>query len=249
MKIKLYIVTYNNSFVLNKTLNSLFKTKEYSNIEVIIINNHTNFKCNYNVNVKHNIVRPDFSTGHLARDWNCAIIDGFKNLQNPDCDIVITSQDDMVFSENWVNKLLKYHETYNFITSSWGDGFCSYLPESIINVGLWDERFNTIEYQEADYFNRQKLFNKDKCSINDFHHNRILNPLFKNDDDSFVKRASDELPTRKPSKHNFNLLKSKYDEPLEFRDNLSYKNKQTILYPYFEKDIMNINEKYEIPEE
>lgn len=243
MKIKLYIVSYNNEVTLNDTLRSLFDSNIY-NTEITIINNHSNFKVSYPVNVIHNSVRPDFSTGHLARDWNCAIINGFKTLKSPDCEILITCQDDTVFANNWLDQTIEYHKTYNFISAGWGDGFCSYLPEAIMNVGLWDERFNTIEYQEADYFNRQKIFNQEKCSINDFHHNRVHNPLFKQEEKSFIWRTSDIGTFRKPSEYNYALLKSKYGRPLEFYENKSYENKQTILYPYFEKDILKLDQIY-----
>ncbi len=97
MKLKIYIVTFDGEKHLNHNLNSLFNSqyfkKENIHCEVNIINNHSNFNINEKfknkVSVLHNVLRPDFSTGHLARNWNQAIINGFKNLNNPDCDILI----------------------------------------------------------------------------------------------------------------------------------------------------------------
>jgi hypothetical protein len=107
MKIKHYIVTYNNNEVLNISLESIFNTLckyDRDEYKVYIINNHSNFlidpKFEAYVEVLHNMVRPDFSTGHLSRNWNQSIINGFADLSNPDCDIVITSQNDCIFIDN-----------------------------------------------------------------------------------------------------------------------------------------------------
>lgn len=250
--IKLYIITYNNQKSLNNTLLSLFSS-EINNLQVNIINNHSNFtKPNFPVNIIHNSVRPDFSTGHLARDWNCAILNGFKSLTNPDCDILITCQNDTVFNPNWLKRLLELHKTYNFVSAAPGDGFCSYTPNCVKEVGLWDERFNSIEFQEADYFNRQKLFNSYFASINDFHHNRLLNTFLNSEDDqSFVYRSDftdREIHNTSHQNHDYNLalLKHKYGaRALDFHVFSTYQNKQTILYPYFEKDIIDLRQKYE----
>jgi hypothetical protein len=260
--IKIYIVTYNNNKALNNTLESLLSSDlTKCRYEINIINNHTNFnldqKFNF-VNVMHNIVRPNFSTGHLARDWNCAIINGFKSLLNPDCDLVITCQNDTNFNYNWFDQLIDWHKDYYFISACPGDGFCSYQVDAIKRVGLWDERFNSIEFQEIDYFNRQKLFNEKWCSINDFHHKRILNPKVPGEysstgefDKTFVWRSNlldEKIHATSHHNHdmNFALLKSKYDNALDFYNFSNYKNKQTVLYPYFEKDILGLNEKYEM---
>lgn len=182
MKLKLFIVTYQNSPDLIANLNSLFNSNwQGHHLEINIINNHSNFYLPSNllnrVKVWHNILRPDFSTGHLSRNWNQAIINGFKSLKNPDCDIVCTCQDDTIFEPDWAFKLIEYHNQFSFIQMGVGDNFCSYLPSAVENIGLWDERFCGIGYQEADYFLRAWLYNRDKSSINDEFHKRILNPL------------------------------------------------------------------------
>lgn len=256
MKIKIYIVTYNNNNALNNTLDSLFTTiTDNHNIFIYLINNHSNLYINNDysnkIHIIHNSVRPDFSTGHLARDWNCAIINGFQDLNNPNCDILVTCQNDSVFSPSWLDKLILWHEKYSFISACPGDGFCSYTVDSVKNVGLWDERFNSIEFQEADYFNRQKIFNRNNASINDFHHNRVLNKILLNEEDrSFVSRSfltDYKIHDISHTNHdyNFTLLNSKYRFPLDYYNFNSYNNKQTILYPYFEKNILDLSSKYE----
>lgn len=182
MKIKHYIVTYNNEEVLNKSLESLLPVLEkYSKEEyqLFIINNHSNFKIHPKfepfVSVLHNMTRPDFSTGHLARNWNECIINGFKDLDNPDCDILITSQNDCEFDGDFIPNLIQLHKKYSFIQFGAGDHFISYTSESIKKVGLWDERFCNIGYQEADYFLMQMLYNTNGSTINDYKHKRVHN--------------------------------------------------------------------------
>jgi uncharacterized protein YkvS len=81
MKIKQYIVTYNNKIQINNCLESIFSklsNEELSILDVYIINNHSNLdideKYLNRVTILNNDLRPDFSTGHLSRNWNQAII-------------------------------------------------------------------------------------------------------------------------------------------------------------------------------
>ena len=87
---------------------------ELKNLKTNDIQNFINEKFS-DVGVIHNSVRADFSTGHLARDWNCAIINGFKSLTNPDCDILVTCQNDTLFNPTWIEQLIEYHKKYCFI--------------------------------------------------------------------------------------------------------------------------------------
>jgi len=150
MKIKIFIVTYQGENHLRDNLRSLFSghNDEFNEIEVNIINNHSEFKIDKEfqglVNVYHNTLRPDFSTGHLARNWNQAIINGFKSLVNPDCELLITSQDDVIWKSDWYSTLTEIMQKYTFYTSGNGDAFCCYRAEAIRNIGLWDERFCTL---------------------------------------------------------------------------------------------------------
>lgn len=188
MKIKQYIVTYKNAFQLNKCLGTIFNgltQEELSKLELFVINNHSEFRIDESfkdkVTVLHNMTRPDFSTGHLSRDWNAAIINGFKDLNNPDCDIVITNQDDTEFKPNYINELIELHKTYDFIQLGVGDQVISYTPDAIKKIGLWDERCCNIGFQEMEYFIRVILYHPEKSTINDWRHNRIHNPFTGNE--------------------------------------------------------------------
>lgn len=181
MKIKIYFVTYKEEKVLNDTLTSFYDTYKNKISDVNIINNFSNLEIDKfkGINILNNSLRPDFSTGHLSRNWNQAIIHGFKDLSNPDCDLLIHCQNDVIFMDNWVDKLLNIHldKKYNFFATGAGDCFCSYTVDAIKDIGIWDERYCGIGYQEADYFIRAAYHSGDKVSINDFGHRRAINPI------------------------------------------------------------------------
>lgn len=198
MKIKIYILTYNDGSSLNQNLQTLYDNMGDSTghqIEVNVINNHSSFYLDPKfdkVNVLHNVLRPDWSTGHLARSWNQAFLLGFRSLSQPDCDLLITIQDDMVWSPDWLKGLLTIHQKYDFYTCSWGDAFCSYTPEAVKKIGMWDERFCNIGYQEGDYFLRALMYNKERSSINDTGVGRVLNPINMNGEPYDVPPAATE---------------------------------------------------------
>ena len=176
---KLYIITYNRPKALNETLENLDHTDFTGN--TIIINNHPNFqiasKFAKRVHVLHNMVRPDCSMGNLSENYNQAIIHGFKSLQKPDTDIVVHIQDDCILHKNWCSYLKFLHKTYTFVVGKYGDNIVSYTPEAIKKIGLWDENFCGIQHKEADYWIRALIWNKEKSSINDVLHNRLLNSI------------------------------------------------------------------------
>jgi len=180
-KIKVYIVTYKRSDILNDTLDKLFKSdfSDLENTEVNIINNHTDFylepRFENKVNVLHNTLRPDWSNGNLAENWNQALINGFKDLNKPDCEYVVTMQNDTSVHLNWCSNLLKMHEKFNFIVGRYGDNLVSYTPEAVKKIGIWDENFFGVQYKEADYWLRALIFNKQKSCINDTLHGIELN--------------------------------------------------------------------------
>ena len=179
--IKIYIVTYKRTDVLNETLEILFKSdfSEIENTEVNIINNHTDFNLDKKfinkVNVLHNVLRPDWSNGNLSENWNQALLDGFRDLNNPDAQYVVTMQNDTVVDKNWCKNLLKMHKNFSFIVGQYGDNLVSYTAEAVKKIGIWDENFTGIQYKEADYWIRALIFNKEKSCINDTLHGLELN--------------------------------------------------------------------------
>lgn len=182
-KVSLWIVTYNNKHDLHENLTSLFDTWDSSlvDLQVNIINNHSNFSLNSyfinKVHVWHNILRPDNSLGHLSRNYNQALMHGFVDLNNPAHDYVITSQDDEIWQPLWCMNFLQQMQTYTFVTHQAGDGVVCYAPEAVKKIGLWDERFVPSFYHECDYFLRALIYNKAHSSINDHHHARVVNPV------------------------------------------------------------------------
>jgi len=179
--IKIYIVTYKRSDILNDTLDKLFSSNfvNYDNTEVNIINNHSEFYLNpqhkSRVNVLHNTLRPDWSNGNLSENWNQALINGFKDLSNPDCKYLVTMQNDTSVHPDWCSNLLKMHEKFDFIVGKYGDNLVSYTADAVRKIGIWDENFFGVQYKEADYWIRALIFNKDKSCINDTLHGIELN--------------------------------------------------------------------------
>lgn len=261
MLIKHFIVTYNNNDILNRSLETLKPTLEaYDNTiyQLFIIDNHSNIKIDDyfkdRVTIIHNQIRPDFSTGHLTRNWNQSIINGFVSLKSPDCDIVITSQNDTTFTPYFLTEIINLHKTYDLIQLGAGDTFMSYTPNAIRKIGMWDERFCNIGYQESDYFFRAYRYLNEKSSINDFYHGRVHNPINnKVLTDEFqtghLRGEQSHLESLKYHKYQLNFYLYKWHSTLDdihstslYWDDLGKfkyiepKIESYIYYPYFEKD-------------
>jgi hypothetical protein len=150
-----------------------------------VINNHERLSLPEKYNstiVLDNMVRARNSRGHLAHDWNTALIHGFQSLANPASDIVVLLQGDAIVTPDWASKLWQYHtvQNFSFVQSGTGDEAHSYTAEGVRKIGLWDERFPGIGHQEADYFLRAILWNRESTSLNDHPHHRVHHslPLF-----------------------------------------------------------------------
>lgn len=181
MKIRVFIVTYNRPALLKNAVRSLYASDlTEHDWKIFIINNYKTITLGLpldEVTVLNNVCRPDFSTGHLARNWNQALLFGFENLDKPASDIVVGIQDDTEVTSNFCSILEKAHQKYNFISAGAGDEFFSCNAACVKTVGMWDERFNSIMYQEADYFLRCIIQNRARASIADFRHGRTWNLL------------------------------------------------------------------------
>ena len=118
-KIKLYIATYKRNEVLAETLDCLFESDftEVCNGEVFVLSNHTSIKIEDRhkdkVKVIRNEGRPDWSNGNLSESWNQALVHGFKDLKKPDCDYVVTFQNDALVDKNWCSNVIKFHEKFD----------------------------------------------------------------------------------------------------------------------------------------
>ena len=254
-KIKHYIVTYNNNEVLETCLRSIFATdaKQHER-SVFVINNHSNIfipnDLKSKVTVLDNQVRPDFSTGHLSRNWNQAIINGFVSIDKPDADIIICSQNDTEFGADYLEKIIHHHYSYDLVSYGGGDNCISYTPNAIRRVGLWDERFCNIGYQEADYFLRALKYLGDKASINDVEHSRIHNPVDNGAVLKTITGAGRGCEHNRASTHHHKqsdlMFKAKWGiQSHTWDDNTVYAKEKIlsfVLYPYFEFAIETLEE-------
>lgn len=273
MKIKAYFVTYDNDLELNKTLKSFEKSgiKKYD-CEITVINNFKDAPVilddiNLPIKVVTNQTRPSFSTGHLARNWNECLIEGFKSVDEPDADIVILSQNDVEYNEDVIDTLIEYHQKYSFISYGCGDAFHSYTIDAIRSVGLWDERFCNIGWQDCDYFLRQLIYNKEHSSINDPLHHRVHNRIhfdfvdferfsgFNRADPHHMKslehhNTSMNVFIKKwgygiPGVHWEGQIKVDigYNTALEITPDFVLKSPQWMMYPFFESKIPDLKNK------
>ena len=180
--LKIFILTYKAPIDLARNLKTLFESNAlFEDIEVNIINNHSDIfevpeEYKNRVIIHNQTLRANWGCGTPARDWNQAMVLGFKNLNDPDCNQIILCQDDAVWDSDWKQRLDHIHRRYDFYQCSWGDCFISVLPSAIKKIGLFDERMCTLGYYEGDFLLRAWIYNRDTSSINDYHHKRILNP-------------------------------------------------------------------------
>lgn len=188
-KIKVYAVRYKedvdiflNKFYSDSTVESDIND---SSLQLFIINNYGKLDEKNNNKDKvtyifNNEIRPNFSTGHLSRNWNQAIINGFVDLDNPDCDAVVCMQIDAYLDKEWyqkVKKIVTENDDIHYFCCGNGDECQVFKPAIIKKVGLFDERFCSIFYQEADYFLRAMLNAPQNTVFLDFKHLRVFNEI------------------------------------------------------------------------
>jgi hypothetical protein len=259
--IKLFIVTHRGKDVLHTLLDSVFQSDitKYD-FWIYIINNHSEFeihkKFSYeNITILHNNMRPDWSAGFSSRCWNQSIIYGFNSLLKPSSKIVCHVQDDSEFLPNWASNIIKFHKEYSFITFGHGDQFCSYTPESVKKIGMWDERFCSLGYHEGDYFYRAVSHNANESSINDAFHGRYWNECPNKVLKETITGIKANRPGRVESGKYCDTSKSLFFEkwgckpypwpspvcPNEFRKTSLISN--FVYYPFFEKDVYDLNGK------
>lgn len=213
--IKVYIVTYKKTEVLNRNLKSLWSsTSNLSSLFVTVLSNHPEIYIEDsnkrdNLRVLLNTTRAPHAWGYLSRDWNYGIIDCYKTWRNPDgIKWCVLAQNDVEWVDGWDEFLLKNHR-FDLITQPRGDQCIALNIEAVKKIGFFDERFCTLGFQEIDYFIRAVSKIPDKVSINDdfaFSHNPIGEVITK-----YAKSAGDEVhhPT-KFHKFLFNLFLTKW---------------------------------------
>ncbi len=196
-----------------------------------------------NLAVVNNYLRPEFSFGHLAQDWNAAAIYGFVNLTDPVSDVVASFQGDTKCAPLWARNVYEEHMRNGtlFLQSGKGDAFHSWTAEGVRRIGIWDERFVDIGYQEADMFLRAVLLEPDRVRIDDRHHLRRYRPA------SFRVLSEDGPGDRGGKKQIHRHSRSFWDMKWGKRDPAAWPNETwmriervvpliptTYVYPFFE---------------
>jgi hypothetical protein len=181
MKLHVFAVRYKEP--IEPFLNNFYsdepvkKAMDDGYLKLTIINNYGILPQYPNVTILNNVTRPNFSTGHLSRNWNQCIINGFgENLNDPICDAILLLQIDSFLNNDWYKNLYKIPEDCYFLAVGRGDECMFIRPNAIKRVGLFDERFCNIGFQEGDYFLRCFIRIRENCCIFDSGHSRIHNP-------------------------------------------------------------------------
>ena len=256
MRVKIYIVTYRNDAVLKRNLDALFASDLLGkDPQITVVNNFAtlgHIGLSPGIRVWDNITRPDFSNGHLARNWNECLMDAFVSLKEPQCDLCILMQNDTFVLKDWLPTLLKHHERFDFIQVGAGDQFMSFTPEAVRRVGLFDERFCSIAYQEADYFMMARLMLPERASINDFQHYREHNPLMAEESWGSViitrdKSLNQSFHSIAWHEYNREVFRKKWGRDSSWKvepvpASLQPRISRYFTYPYFEKHIETLAE-------
>jgi hypothetical protein len=231
------------------------EAEKENNLSLTIINNYGVLPDYDGITILNNVTRPDFSTGHLARSWNQCIINGFKDLQNPAVDCLVLIQIDAKFNNNWYKNICSIPETCYFLTVGRGDEMQFMRPQLIKSVGLYDERYCNIGYQEADYFFRAYMRIRNNCIILDYAHQRVNDPfngLFNRE--HFIHHSTGsgnpaaQILSCEFHTLSYNIFRFKWKDVnvngwvnqksyLDTLDNKFLDGKEFRYYPYFEKHI------------
>jgi hypothetical protein len=83
----------------------------------------------------------------------------------------VLAQNDVVWNPGW-DRILREEKRYDLITQPRGDQMMAFRIEAVRKIGLFDERFYTLHFQETDYFYRAILLHPKGVSINDDHSSR-----------------------------------------------------------------------------
>jgi glycosyltransferase involved in cell wall biosynthesis len=263
VRVVIVVVTYRNEQLLERCLDSIIRADDVQDVErkIIVLNNYDRLSLSTclepHVRVINNEGRPDFSTGHLARSWNQGIMHSIHDINNPDCDVLILAQNDAEFKPTYLSAILDLvgpERSYDYMTVGVGDEVQVMTPASIKAIGLYDERFCNIGYQEMDYMSRAKFVMGSRVSINDHGHGRTHNPVDANTIEKIIVRnihghaRNDEYHCISLKYHtiSYELLKHKWNNnvnPFNLPEPQTVP-KQYMLYPYFEKALPNLEQKY-----
>jgi hypothetical protein len=259
MKITIYVITYKNDKILNEWLLASLANSNYPKDKIclhiqnnfsdkVVIDKEFETYVNY---IHHNTIRLSRSFGHLSRDWNHGIMNGFVDLNKPRSDMVMLLQNDTKLTSDWYEKTCDVMQDNYFVSFGAGDQCMIIRPECVKKVGMIEERFCSLSWQEYDYFLRCILRIPMKTSINDEYHQRLHRPLnylcpIKKTETGMERKENYFLAGTHYESENF--LKKKWpcrDMWGESSWLLAKKISQSgaplvpmyIMYPYFEKDI------------
>jgi hypothetical protein len=210
--IAVYVVTYRKPEVLAANLRSLYAGMAGPDrVRVTVLSNHPDVEIPADVpapRVVINSTRSPNAWGYLARDWNWALMDGFGTWRGSDIGWCVLAQNDVEWLPDWESRL-RAVRGIDFFSQPRGDQAMAFTIRAVREVGLFDERFCTLHFQEQDYFARAMLVLGERASLTDDHEHHedtsSWNPLgqvliapswsgFDDEDERFhTRKTHDEL--------------------------------------------------------
>lgn len=261
MRVHIFVVTYKNEPLLARCLDSVAEAQkaapEAASVQVTVLNNFGELALpdRPGVTVLNNAARPDFSTGHLARSWNQAILHGFRDPKDPACDLLVLAQNDAVFRPGFLAAIPRHAARFCYMTFGHGDEVQVMTPEAVRRIGLYDERFCNIGFHEADYFLRALIAAPEAVSINDAFHGRVHNPVTNDVTEHVATGWSRGDPAHVASMAYHGLSRRVFaykwgdTDPQQWGDaarSLRVCAKQFMMYPYFEAALPHTEHKYHV---
>lgn len=262
-RVSIFVVTFKNDPVLNRCLHSICNEQVPFGVtlNVTVLNNFGGVEIapqlQSRVKVLNNEARPDNSTGHLARSWNQAIMHAFGSLETPQSDCVIMCQNDVVFKQGYLTNILSCMTRYDYVTIGRGDEVQVMTLNGLKRIGMFDERFCNIGYQEADYFLKARLLHAHKVSINDGLHGRLWNPIpgifetvLQPVEIGCSRKDACHVDSLKHHDISLRMFAHKWGalQPECWRQDLLSRvasvPKQYMYYPYFERHLPDLDQKY-----
>ncbi len=161
----IYIVTYNRSQALNKSIRGYLESLPFIP-PITVISNHSVCQIEADlqphVNLIYNRLRPDESWGYLGRNWNQCFQLGLRQY-----DWLLCSQDDVQITPGWLD--LIESTSFDFYLAPLGDTRFLLNRSAFRRVGWFDEQFYGMGFHEHDYLLRVLNLIPNSATIVDLH--------------------------------------------------------------------------------
>jgi len=171
--IALCIVSHKGDY-LTELLRSLQNTDLLNYTHRVMVINNGPYTTKLNVKPPdffiNNMYRPKQLSPFLSRDWNACLQHGFGPEGIRSRQAVVLLQQDATPLRNFATTIRKWHfEKHKILIThnrqDLGDAIHSYTYAAVERIGMFDERFDYLAYQEIDFFTRAVLTAPDDVAL------------------------------------------------------------------------------------